>query len=225
MELLTNYLNPLSKDFIFTKLFSNVSDLFSFLDPTGDKFIFTNLFKDISNMLSYLNPFSDNFILKKLWEFLGNIISYINPFDNNFLGKKIIELLGELLKGLFIPSEERITALQNTVVSKFDFIESIKIAINSFLDIINNLGNAPVLHLNLGSTKYTDEMKVAVIDLNWYKPYKQYGDVVLTGIIYAFYLFRLFYSAPGIISGASSGLKEIDTFMEVETVSKNFKRH
>lgn len=202
MELLTNYLNPLSKDFIFTKLFSNISDIFSFFDPTGDKFIFTNFFKNISNMLSYLNPFSDN-----------------------FLGKKIIELLGELLKGLFIPSEERITALQNTVVSKFDFIESIKIAINSFLDIINNLGNAPVLHLNLGSTKYTDEMKVAVIDLNWYKPYKQYGDVVLTGIIYAFYLFRLFYSAPGIISGASSGLKEIDTFMEVETVSKNFKRH
>lgn len=202
MELLTNYLNPLSKDFIFTKLFSNISDIFSFFDPTGDKFIFTNFFKNISNMLSYLNPFSDN-----------------------FLGKKIIELLGELLKNLFIPSEERITALQNTVVSKFDFIESIKIAINSFLDIINNLGNAPVLHLNLGSTKYTDEMKVAVIDLNWYKPYKQYGDVVLTGIIYAFYLFRLFYSAPGIISGASSGLKEIDTFMEVETVSKNFKRH
>ena len=202
MELLTNYLNPLSKDFIFTKLFNNVGDLFSFLDLTGDKFIFTKFFKDISNMLSYLNPFSDN-----------------------FLGKKIIELLGELLKGLFIPSEERITALQNTVVSKFDFIESIKIAINSFLDIINNLGNAPVLHLNLGSTKYTDEMEVAVIDLNWYKPYKQYGDVVLTGIIYAFYLFRLFYSAPGIISGASSGLKEIDTFMEVETASKNFKRH
>lgn len=202
MELLTNYLNPLSKDFIFTKLFSNISDIFSFFDPTGDKFIFTNFFKNISNMLSYLNPFSDN-----------------------FLGKKIIELLGELLKNLFIPSEERITALQNTVVSKFDFIESIKIAINSFLDIINNLGNAPVLHLNLGSTKYTDEMKVAVIDLNWYKPYKQYGDVVLTGIIYAFYLFRLFYSAPGIISGASSGLKEIDTFMEVETASKNFKRH
>ena len=171
----------------------------------------------------YLNPFSDNFILKKLWEFLGNIISYINPFADNFLGKKIIELLGNLLNTLFIPSEDRITALQNTVMSKFDFVESIKIAINSFMDIINNLGNAPVLHLNLGATKYTDEMNVAVIDLNWYKPYKQYGDVVLTGIIYAFYLFRLFYNASNIISGASSGFKEIDTYVEVERVSKNLK--
>ena len=161
--------------------------------------------------------------MKKLWNFLTDIISYINPLDDNFLGKKIIDLLSDLLNALFIPSEERITALQSTVTSKFDFIESIKTAINSFMDIVNNLGNAPVLHLNLGATKYSDEMKVAVIDLNWYKPYKQYGDVVLTGIIYAFYLFRLFCNAPNIISGATSGFKEIDTFVEVETLSKNMK--
>lgn len=253
--MLTKYLNPLSEDFIFSKMFNDISSILNIFDPTGEKFIFTNFFKDVSNILSYinplsdnfilkglfnilnpfssdfflkdlfdwLNPFSDNFILKKLWEFLVNIISYINPFDDNFLGKKIIELLGDLLNTLFIPSEDRITALQNTVMSKFDFVESIKIAINSFMDIINNLGNAPVLHLNLGATKYTDEMNVAVIDLNWYKPYKQYGDVVLTGIIYAFYLFRLFYNAPNIISGANSGFKEIDTYVEVERVSKNLK--
>lgn len=135
MELLTNYLNPLSKDFIFTKLFSNISDIFSFFDPTGEKFIFTDFFKNISNMLSYINPFSDNFIfkdffsnffswfnplsdnfiLKKLWEFLTSIISFVNPTDDNFLGKKIIELLGDLLKSLFVPSEEAINGLVNSV--------------------------------------------------------------------------------------------------------------
>lgn len=216
MELLTNYLNPLSPDFIFTKLFKNIGDLFNLLDPTGEKFIFTNFFKNIGNMVDWLNPFSDNFILKKLWEFLGNIISYINPFDNNFLGKKIIDLLGDLLKVLFVPSEERITGLQNTVMSKFDFINSIKTAISSFNDIINNLGNAPVLHLELGSTKYTDKMTVNVIDLNWYKPYKKYGDVVLTGVFYAFYLWRLYNRSSDIIRGVGSGAVDVINISEVQ---------
>lgn len=141
------------------------------------------------------------------------------------MGKKIVELLGDLLKSLFVPSEERITGLQNAVMSKFEFVESIKTAVNSFIDIINNLGNAPVLNLKLGATKYTDEMEVAVIDLNWYKPYKQYGDVVLTGIIYAFYLFRIFCNLPGIISGTSSGLKEVDTFADTQIAISNLKRH
>lgn len=160
-----------------------------------------------------------------MWELLSIIISYLNPFDDNFFGNKIVELLRDLLKALFVPSEERITGLQNAVMSKFDFVDSIKSAINSFMDIINNLGNAPVLTLDLQATKYTDKMSINVIDLNWYKPYKQYGDLVLTGIIYAFYLFRLFYNLPNIISGASGGLKEVDTYIEVENALKGFKKH
>lgn len=175
----------------------------------------------LTEIISYLNPLSDDFILKKLWGFLSDIISYINPFHENFLGKKIIELLSDLLKSLFVPSEERITALQNTVMSKFDFVESIKIAINSFKDIINNLGNAPVLHLDLGATKYTNGMTVNVIDLNWYKPYKQYGDVVITAIIYAFYLIRLFMNLPGIISGVGGGFNEATIAMsDIEAYNK-----
>lgn len=246
--MLTRYLNPLSEDFIFSKMFNDISSILNIFDPTGEKFIFTNFFKDVSNILSYinplsdnfilkglfnilnpfssdfflkdlfdwLNPFSDNFILKKLWDFLGNIISYINPFDNNFLGKKIVDLLGDLLKTLFVPSEERITGLQNTVMSKFDFINSIKTAISSFNDIINNIGNAPVLRLDLDSTKYTDKMTVNVIDLNWYKPYKKYGDVVLTGLFYAFYLWRLYNRISDIIRGVGSGAVDVININEVQ---------
>ena len=137
------------------------------------------------------------------------MVSWLNPFSENFIGKKIVDLFGDLLKALFVPSEERITALQNTVMSKFDFVESIKIAINSLKDILNNLGNAPVLTLDLRATKYTGSMTVNVIDLNWYKPYKQYGDVVLTALFYIFYLWRLFSRLPSIISGAGSGASDM----------------
>lgn len=174
-----------------------------------------DFFDFIFEALSYLNPFNENFIFKDMFDWL-------NPFSDNFIGKKIIELLSDSLKSLFIPSEERITALQETVTSKFDFIETVKIAINSYKDTIINLGRAPVLTLNLGATKYTDEMTINVIDLNWYKPYKQYGDLVITAIIYAFYLFRLFYNLPGIISGVVGGFNEETIAMSDINAYSNF---
>lgn len=200
---------------------NGIKSFLSWFNPLSDDFILKKLWDFLTEIISYINPFSEKFILKDLWTFLTNIISYINPFSDNFLGRKIVELIGELLKSLFVPSEERITGLQNTVMSKFDFVESIKVAINSFKDIINNLGNAPVLTLNLSATKYTNAMTINVIDLNWYKPYKQYGDIVITAIIYAFYLIRLFMSLPSIISGVGGGLNETNIAMsDIEAYNK-----
>ena len=116
--------------------------------------------------------------------------------------------MGELLKSLFVPSEERITSLTSTVSSKFDFVDSIKNAIDSLVDIVNNVGNAPKLNIQLGSTKYTEESTVA-IDFSWYEPFKSYGDLVITGFCYASFLWRLFIKLPGIISG-TAGNVEID---------------
>ena len=110
---------------------------------------------------------------------------------------------------MFIPSEERITAIQNVVSSKFDFIETIKISVNSLNDIINNIGNAPKLTINIGSTKYTDEQNVVLLDLSWYSQFKPYGDLVLTGFIYAFFIWRLFIHLPNTIHGLG-GVVEAD---------------
>lgn len=55
--------------------------------------------------------------------------------------------------------------------------------------------------LNLGATKYTEAQNTVVLDLSWYSPYKSYGDLVLTGFIYLFFLWRLFINLPNIIHG------------------------
>lgn len=202
-----SYLNPFSENFAF-------KDLFSWINPFSENFIFKDLF-------SWLNPFSENFILKKLWEFLtnivgfiGDILSYINPFSENFFAYKLMELLSDALHYLFVPSEERISAIQNTVSSKFDFIDSIKIGINSFKNIINNIGNAPKLTLDLGATKYTQAGNFTVLDFSFYAPYKPYGDLVLTGFIYIIYLWRLFISAPSIINGVGGSVNTVNTLQD-----------
>ena len=113
------------------------------------------------------------------------------------------------MKFLFVPSEERITALTTVVSSKFDFIDSIKLATNSLLDIINNVGNSPKLDIELGATKYTEETNIT-IDFSWYAPFKKYGDLVITGFVYATYLWRLFIKLPGIISGNAGNIEIAD---------------
>lgn len=184
----------------------------NYLNPFSEEFFLKDFFTFIGEALSYINPFNENFIFK---DFFANFISWFNPTSENFFGKKLIELFSDLLKKLFVPSDERLSAIQNTVMSKFNFIDSIKIAFSSFQDIINNLGNAPVLTLDLGATKYTDKMTINVIDLNWYKPYKAYGDVVLTGLFYAFYLWRLISRLPNIIAGVGSSGSSADKIINL----------
>ena len=111
-----------------------------------------------------------------------------------------------MLEFLFIPSEERLTAISNTVTSKFDFIDSIKYAVNSLEDIINGVGNTPAITLTLDATKYTNSSEIKVIDLSWYERYKTYGDVILTGFIYAAFIWRIFIKLSAIIQGAAGGV-------------------
>ena len=110
---------------------------------------------------------------------------------------------------MFIPSEERITAIQETISSKFDFIETIKISINSIENMLNNLEGAPKLTLHLGSTRWTEEGDYTILDLSWYAPYKTYGDLILTGFIYIGFIWRLFITLPSTISGLAGDVKAV----------------
>lgn len=163
----------------------------------------------LGNILDYINPFSENFILKGVLDFLGQMLSYINPLDENFFGYKLIELLGDLLKALFVPSESRITALTNTVSSKFDFVDSIKSAINSLKDIMNGLGNSPSVTFSIGSTKYTPAFEFN-FNMSWFAPFKPWSDLIITGFVYASFLWRTFIKLPSTLSGAGGEIEIIE---------------
>lgn len=126
----------------------------------------------------------------------------MNPFSENFFGIKLLELLSDLLKSLFIPSQERLTAISYTVTSKFSFITSIKEAINSMQNMFNNLGTAPKLEIEVGATKWTEKQKLTILDLSFYKPFKPLGDLMITGFCYLAFIWKLLVSLPSIISGA-----------------------
>ena len=130
------------------------------------------------------------------------------------MGLKLIELLSDLLKKLFIPSEERITALSDIVSSKFSFVTSIKESIEGVQNIINNLGTAPKLTISVGSTKYTTAQQITVLDFSFYQPFKDLGDLMITGFCYLAFIWRMLLYLPNIISGASVGVSNVYSFVE-----------
>lgn len=136
-------------------------------------------------------------------EKIGAIFNLLNPFSEDFFVYKLIDLLGELLKSLFVPSEERITALTDTVSSKFGFIDTIKTSINSLKDTFNNMDSSVKLETSTITSKYYNG-KLTIIDMSWYAPFKPYGDLVITGFVYLFFLWRVFVRIPSII-----GTKEV----------------
>lgn len=216
IDTITKYLNPFSDEFIFTKLFNNVSNIFDIFNVNSDNFIFTNMFKNIGDMLSYINPFSDNFFLKGLFNilnpfsddfFLKDLFSWLNPFSDNFIGKKIVELIGDLLKFLFVPSDDSINNLVNSVKSHFGFIDTINNTSAMIKDMFNDTSKLPKVTLTLKDNNiYNGE--ITVIDLSWYAPFKEYGDLIISAFIYVFFFWRVFVNLPSIISGTGGAIND-----------------
>ena len=82
--------------------------------------------------------------------------------------------------------------------------------------------------MTIGATKYTEQQTVKVIDFSWYSPYKSYGDLIITGFVYAFFLWRLFINLPNIIHGlggvvdSNQMLGDIEAYKETGFGRSNF---
>lgn len=109
--------------------------------------------------------------------------------------------------------------LTNFLTTNFSFIDKIKNSIFSFEDIMSGVVPAPSLSINVKETKYTTARSIKILDLSWYLPYKEYGDLILTGFIYICFLWRTFTHLPNIISGIGGGVEagyqvnDINTFV------------
>lgn len=106
------------------------------------------------------------------------------------------------MKKLFIPDEEYFEKIKNNVLSHFTFIDSIKTAIDSIQNMIENINEAPKFKIHINNNKFFAEGDYTILDLSWYAPYKNYGDLVLTGFIYGAFFWNLFIHTGDIIRGS-----------------------
>lgn len=149
--------------------------------------------------------------IENIFNGLSDIKAYLNSFFENFANS---------LKSLFIPSEDRINSLVDSVKSKFSFIDDIKKSVTGIEDVLSGAEEAPSFTLHVKSTQFTEEQDLKILDLSWYAPFKVYGDKILTAFIYAMFFWRIYIKLPSIISGASGGVNEVDKFLNSEVFKK-----
>lgn len=116
-------------------------------------------------------------------------------------------MLGDLLQFLFVPQQETIDNLVNSVKSKFAFVDTVKETIVLIEDMFKNTETLPKLTLTLPENKWYNG-QVTVIDLSWYSPYKQYGDTILSAFIYVFFIWRIYISLASIIAGTGGSIND-----------------
>ena len=119
---------------------------------------------------------------------------------------------------LFTPSQTKIDTLISSVTSKFGFIDSIKNSVSGLIDVLEGTNGAPQLVMTFDHEYLKGD--VAVMDLSWYAPFKPYGDLVLTGFIYLFALWRFFINLPSIIAGIGGGIQSFPMGQEIIAFQK-----
>lgn len=118
----------------------------------------------------------------------------------------ILSGLKTLFLSLFSPSadfmESKVTALKE----KYPFVDTFSSLGVTFKSFFQNIGSKPPIiwiDLGAGSGWFPMGGRVKFLDLSWYSQFKPLMDNISGGFLWLWTGWRLFQSAPGIISGAS----------------------
>lgn len=110
------------------------------------------------------------------------------------------------IQTLFVPDPDFLPGKFNALKAKFPIIDPIVETGNNLKSFFFSIGSkAPVIYIDLGAATswYPMGGKVKFIDLTWYAQYKPTMDTIVGGFIWLWAGWRLFQSAPGILSGTA----------------------
>lgn len=112
------------------------------------------------------------------------------------------QTIAQAIAGFFTPDPDLLKEMSDTFNSKFGFLPYLYDFVN---DASGLQPEPPVIYIHLEDAQsphgfdYGDQ-EVA-LDLSWYAPYKPKVDFILSGILWAFFLWQLFKRAASIIRG------------------------
>lgn len=215
-----------SLDSLKDKFTAAIANVGSAVTSLGEKFALSiSDLKD--NFTSSISSLRDKFV-NSITDLRDKIVSGITDMRDKFLSgitnlrDNVVSAVTGIgtfiidgIKNLFLPEEGFFDEKVNYLCSRFSFAESIVSSASSLVDTItkssSTRGPVPpsiVLDIEIyGTTK-----SVTVIDMSWYAPYKRYGDMVISGMIWIFFIWRVFVRLPGIIAGGEGLADAIFSF-------------
>lgn len=144
----------------------------------------------------------------KLWDWLQRIIDTIlglpaaigQAFSSAI--SWLFDAISGLLTDLFVPD---LTACSDTLTvyqDKFKWVPDLFGFVKNFFDSLL-CDEPPKIPIDLGKSEGSFDFggKGYILDMSWYARYKGTVDTLLSGILWVFFLWRLFKRLPDILSG------------------------
>lgn len=141
-----------------------------------------------------------------LWNWLKQILDAIKS-----LVQSIVDGIKAVLVWLFVPDLTAFSDLVDVYSSKFAWVEDIY---NYIKQIVNRLtwNEPPKISIDLGNAEspggYDYGGKTYALDMSWYARYKDSVDVIVSGIVWIFFLWRLWRKLPDILSGVGMTIED-----------------
>lgn len=118
-----------------------------------------------------------------------------------------------MLTEIFVPQDDYLSDKVASIKSRFGIVDSVIGTIDVIKDFLDTvaLGAPPKVEVHLenaeGSVNYGDT--AYALDMSWYDRYKPIVDVLLSSMIWVFFVWRVFVRLPNIINGVGSGVDDI----------------
>ena len=133
------------------------------------------------------------------------------------LAESIKTGIKDVLLEIFVPDEDFITEKLEELKQEFVFAESI---INTADQLKNAMSSTtfsdefPVIYMDLSAaeSKYDYGGRTVALDFSWFARYKPLTDTIISGILWALLIWRMFVLLPGIINGTSGMIGNYSTF-------------
>lgn len=103
----------------------------------------------------------------------------------------------------------------DSIKERFVFAESIIETVESITGAVSVASDEPpVIEINLGKAegKYDYGGSAVALDMSWFARYKPMTDAVISAILWAFFIWRVYVLLPGIINGVSGTVGGYGTY-------------
>lgn len=121
------------------------------------------------------------------------------------IGDSVSSGVSNVLTDLFVPADGYIDSHITNLRQNFSFVDSIYTAGNTVITSLNTIsGNTSpeiIVHLSSKTFGASYGQKDVVINFEWYKPYKNTVDFLLSSILWVAYIWLLYKRIPEIIRG------------------------
>lgn len=114
----------------------------------------------------------------------------------------LVQSIIDALSAVFVPSEGYLDTKVMELRASFPLFDSVLTSAKTLRSLFSFGSTPPIIYIDLGaSTSWNIGSKVVFIDMTWYAKYKPTVDIILSVFLWLFFLWRVFLSLPGIISG------------------------